>query len=89
MPRWRRSPPGCGGSARSSRRRFAAEAEAEAATVQARAILGAARAAVRAAEEMLEQHAAARGWREAERRAQREIDEAAQTPSAADWHDAP
>ena len=54
-----------------------AEAEAEAATVQGRAVLAAARAAVRAAEEMLEQHAAAR-LKEAEHQAQREIDEAAQ-----------
>jgi flagellar export protein FliJ len=54
----------------------AAEAQAEAATAQARAILAAARAAVRAAEAMLEQHAAAR-LKEAEHKAQREIDEAA------------
>ena len=55
----------------------AAEAEAEAATVQARLVLAAARAAVRAAEEMLEQHAAAR-LREVEQKAQRELDEVAQ-----------
>ena len=53
-----------------------AEAEAEAATSQARAIVAAARAAVRAAEEMLEEHVAAR-LAEAERHAQRELDEAA------------
>jgi flagellar export protein FliJ len=55
----------------------AAEAEAAAATTQGRAVLAAARAAVRAVEEMLEQHAAAR-LEEAEHQAQREIDEAAQ-----------
>jgi flagellar export protein FliJ len=55
----------------------AAEEEAETATVSARAVLGAARAAVRAAEEMLEKHAAA-VHAEAERRAQGEIDEVAQ-----------
>jgi flagellar export protein FliJ len=55
----------------------AAEAQAEAATAQARAVLAAARAAVRAVEEMLEKHAVAR-LAEAERQAQREIDEAAQ-----------
>ena len=47
----------------------AAEDEAEAATVRARALLGAARAAVRAVEEMLEKHAAA-AQAEAERKAQ-------------------
>ena len=55
----------------------AAEAEAEASTVQARAVLAAARAAVRAAEEILQQHVAAR-LAEAEHQAQREIDDAAQ-----------
>ena len=55
---------------------LAAEDEAETATVRARTLLGAARAAVRAAEEMLEKHAAA-AQAAAERRAQGEIDEAA------------
>ncbi len=50
---------------------------AEAETAQARYVLGAAQAAVRAVEEMLDQHAAA-VHAEAERRAQAEIDEAAQ-----------
>lgn len=54
----------------------AAEAEAETATVRARGVLGAARAAVRAAEEMLERHAAAL-HAEDQRRAQAEIDEIA------------
>jgi ribosomal protein S20 len=54
-----------------------AEDQAEAATSQGRAVLAAARAAVRAAEEMLEQHAAAK-LKETEHQAQREIDEAAQ-----------
>ena len=54
----------------------AAEAEAATATTHARAILGAARAAVRATEKMLEQHAAT-AQAELERREQREIDEAA------------
>jgi flagellar export protein FliJ len=58
----------------------AAETQAEAATAQGRAILAAARAAVKAAEEMLERHAAAK-LAEAERQAQREIDEAAQRRS--------
>lgn len=53
-----------------------AEAEAEAATVEARGVLGAARAGVRAVEETLERHAAA-AQAEAERKAQAEIDEAA------------
>jgi flagellar export protein FliJ len=53
-----------------------AEEEAATATATARAVLGAARAAVRAAEEMLEKHAAA-VQAEAERGRQREIDEAA------------
>jgi flagellar export protein FliJ len=55
----------------------AAEAQAEASTAQGRAVLAAARAAVRAVEEMLEKHTADR-MKEAERKAQREIDEAAQ-----------
>lgn len=55
----------------------AAEAEAELATAQGRAFLAAARAGVRAAEEMLEEHAAAIR-EEAEHKAQRDIDEAAQ-----------
>jgi flagellar export protein FliJ len=55
----------------------AAEAEAEAATTGARAVLGAARASVRAVEEMLEKRDAA-AQADAQRRAQGEIDEAAQ-----------
>ncbi|HEY2619395.1 MAG TPA: hypothetical protein VGI78_18790 [Acetobacteraceae bacterium] len=55
----------------------AAEVEAEAATTRARAVLGAARASVRAVEEMLEKRAAT-AQAEAERRAQNEIDEVAQ-----------
>ncbi len=55
----------------------AAEEEAEAATARARIVLGAARAAVKAVEEMLEEHAAA-AQAEAERHAQAELDEAAQ-----------
>jgi flagellar export protein FliJ len=55
----------------------AAEEAAATATVQARAILGAARAAVRAAEKLLEQHAAAARL-ETQRREQRDIDEAAE-----------
>ena len=55
---------------------IAAKDEAETATMRARTLLGAARAAVRAAEEMLEKHAAA-AQAAAERRAQGEIDEAA------------
>lgn len=54
-----------------------AEDDAEAGTLQARVVLGAARAAVRAVEEMLEKHAAA-ALAEAERRAQAELDEVAQ-----------
>ena len=54
----------------------AAEAAAEAETAQARCVLAAARAAVRAAEEMLAQHARAAAV-EAERRLQADIDEAA------------
>jgi flagellar export protein FliJ len=54
-----------------------AEAQAEVATAQGRAVLAAARAGVRAAEKMLEEHAAAIRD-EAEHRAQRDIDEAAQ-----------
>jgi flagellar export protein FliJ len=56
---------------------LAAEEAAETATAQARMVLGAARAGVRAAEEMLEKHAAVE-QAAAERRAQNEIDEAAQ-----------
>ena len=55
---------------------LAAKDEAETAMVRARGVLGAARAAVRAAEKMLEKHAAA-AQAAAEHRAQREIDEAA------------
>ena len=55
----------------------AAEEEAEAATARARIVLGAARAAVKAVEEMLEEHAIA-AQSEAERQAQADIDEAAQ-----------
>jgi flagellar export protein FliJ len=55
----------------------AAAESAEAATAQARMVLGAARASVLAAEEMLAQHAAA-AEAAAERRAQNEIDETAQ-----------
>jgi flagellar export protein FliJ len=55
----------------------AAAKEAEAATIQARAVLGAARAAVRTAEQMLAKRAA-EAQVIAERRAQGEIDEAAQ-----------
>jgi flagellar export protein FliJ len=55
----------------------AAQAQAEAATSGGRAVLAAARAAVRAAEKMLEEHAAVR-LDEAEHKAQLEIDEAAQ-----------
>ncbi len=55
---------------------LAAEDEAATATVRARALLGAARAAVRAVEEMLEKHAAT-ALAAAERKAQGEIDEAA------------
>ena len=58
----------------------AAEAEAEAATAQGRAILAAARAAVSAVEDMLAEHTAERKA-EAQRQAQREIDEAAQRRS--------
>ena len=54
----------------------AAEDEAATATVRARTLLGAARAAVRAVEEMLEKHAAT-AHAAAERKAQGEIDEAA------------
>jgi flagellar export protein FliJ len=54
----------------------AAEAEAETATARARILLGAARAAVRAAEEMLEKRAA-EAQAAAERKAQGEIDEIA------------
>jgi flagellar export protein FliJ len=55
---------------------FDAETQAEAETARARVLLGAARVAVRAAEQMLEQHAAA-AQAEAERKAQAEIDAAA------------
>jgi flagellar export protein FliJ len=55
----------------------AADAEAEGATAQARAVLGAARAAERAAQEMLEKHTAAKQAEE-EHAAQREIDEVGQ-----------
>ncbi len=55
----------------------AAADDAETATTQARAVLGAARAGVRAAEEMLEKHAAT-AKAAAERQAQSEIDEVAQ-----------
>jgi flagellar export protein FliJ len=55
----------------------AAKAQAEVATAQGRAVLAAARSGVRAAEEMLEVHAAT-VREEAEHRAQRDIDEAAQ-----------
>ncbi len=57
-----------------------AEDEAEAATAKARVVLGAARAAVKAVEEMLEQDAAAAQAR-TEHRAQAEIDEVAQRSS--------
>jgi flagellar export protein FliJ len=56
---------------------LAATETAEAATTQGRAVLGAARAAVQATEETLEKRAAV-VRAEAERRAQNEIDEAAQ-----------
>jgi flagellar export protein FliJ len=56
---------------------LAGEQEAETATMEARTVLAAAQAAVRAVEEMLEQHAAA-ARAEAERRAQGELDEIAQ-----------
>src|SRR5690349_2668678 len=61
----------------------AAEETAEAATARARGVLSAARAAVRATEQMLEKHAAAIQG-EAERRAQAALDEIAQrtTPTA-------
>lgn len=59
----------------------AAELEAATATARARAVLGAARAAVRAVEATLEKHAAA-AQAEAERRAQAEIDEVALQSSA-------
>jgi hypothetical protein len=55
---------------------LAAEDEAATATVRARTLLGAARAAVRAVEEMLQKHAAAT-HAAAERKVQGEIDEAA------------
>jgi flagellar export protein FliJ len=55
---------------------LAAKDEAETAMVRARGVLGAARAAVRAAEKMLEMHAAA-ARAATEHRAQIEIDEAA------------
>ena len=55
----------------------AAEQDAETATAQSRAVLAAARAAVRAAEEILERHAAV-AQAGAQRRAQTEIDEVAQ-----------
>jgi flagellar export protein FliJ len=55
----------------------AAEADAEAATARGRAILAAAQSAVAAVEDMLARHAAER-MAEAQRQAQREIDEAAQ-----------
>ena len=58
----------------------AAEAQAEAATAQGRAILAAARAAVSAVEDMLAEHTAERKA-EAQRQAQHEIDEAAQRRS--------
>jgi flagellar export protein FliJ len=54
-----------------------AEQEAEASTARARAVLAAARAAVRATEIMLEKHEAAKRA-EAERQAQHRIDEVAQ-----------
>lgn len=57
-----------------------AEDEAEAATAKARVVLGAARAAVKAVEEMLEQDAAA-AQTQTEHRAQAEIDEVAQRSS--------
>ncbi len=55
---------------------LAAEAEAEATTARARVVLAAARAGLRAAEEMLEKRAAAEHAAE-ERKAQGEIDEVA------------
>ena len=55
----------------------AAEEEAAAATLHARVVLAAARAAVKAAEEMLEQRMAAERAK-AERKAQAELDEIAQ-----------
>jgi hypothetical protein len=55
---------------------IAAKEDAETATVRARTVLGAARAAVRAAEDMLEKRAAA-AQAAAEHKAQGEIDEAA------------
>ena len=58
-----------------------AELSAEAETARARVVLGAARAAVRATEELLAQHAAAQAA-EAEKQAQREIDEIAGRCSA-------
>jgi len=56
---------------------YVAEQAAEAETARARIVLGAARAAVRAVEEILQEHAAA-AQAEAERRAQAELDEVAQ-----------
>ncbi|MGC1413201.1 MAG: hypothetical protein WA864_30155 [Acetobacteraceae bacterium] len=60
---------------------LAAAEAAEAATTQARGVLGATRAAVQAVEETLEKQAAV-VRAEAERRAQAEIDEAAQRSGA-------
>ena len=57
-----------------------AQEAAEAATTQARAVLGAARAAIRAVKQMLD-HKAVTALQEAERKAQREIDEVAGRPS--------
>jgi hypothetical protein len=67
---------------------IAAEDEAQTATMRARTLLGAARAAVRAAEEMLEKHAAA-AQAAAERRAQGEIDEAALQSSTSNFSPSP
>jgi flagellar export protein FliJ len=62
---------------------LAAEEAAEAGAVQARAVLGAARAAVRATEQMLEKRAVAMEA-DAQRQAQREIDEVAGRSKHAD-----